>query len=153
MWIAVQKWGYPLMSFWSCLDAITTCYTIFKQCQNPIHTGYPPVKCTVLQKCQTVWLWSHIHTVHHVPHHSNTASWFQFCMPRMNIHTADHNEAYLNKTDYHTVKHHSWRNCNIPYTVQPNDVTKSISEESKHDRWYCIHKPTLHNRKLPLPFS
>jgi hypothetical protein len=40
MWIAVQKWGSPSMSFWSFLDVFTTCYTIFKQCQNAIHTGY-----------------------------------------------------------------------------------------------------------------
>jgi hypothetical protein len=40
MWTAVQKWGFPSMSIWSCLDGFTTCYTIFKQCQNAIYTGY-----------------------------------------------------------------------------------------------------------------
>lgn len=39
MWIAVQKCGSPSVSFWSCLDGFTTCYTVFKQCQNAIHTG------------------------------------------------------------------------------------------------------------------
>jgi hypothetical protein len=66
--------------------------------------------------------------------HSNTTSGFQFCMPLMNIRTADHNEAYLNRTEYHTVKHHSCRNCNILYTVKPNDVIRTVSEESKHVR-------------------
>ena len=63
-----------------------------------------------------------------------TTSGFQFCVPHMNVRTTVHNEAYLNKIDYHTVKHHSWRNYNILYTVKPNDITKSVSEESKHDR-------------------
>ena len=60
--------------------------------------------------------------------------WFQFCMPCKNIHTTVRSKAYLNKTDYHTVKHHSWRICNILYTVKPYDVTKSVHEELKRDR-------------------
>jgi hypothetical protein len=43
-------------------------------------------------------------------------------------------EAYLNKTDYDTVQHDSWRNFNILHTVTPNDITKSVSEESTHNR-------------------
>lgn len=152
MWIAVQKCGSPLsvllVLFGWIHHLLDHLQTVPKCCSYWLL----PVKYTVLQKCKTVWLCSHIHTVHHIHCHSNTTSGLQFCMPAMNIHTTVHNEAYLNRTDYHTVKHHSWRNCNILYTVKPNDVTKSVNEESKCDRWYCIHKPVLCNKKLPLPF-
>jgi hypothetical protein len=143
MWTAVHKWGSPSTSFWSCLDGFTTCYTIFKQCQNAIHTGYSHSNIRFYRSARQYGYGVTL---------PNTTSGFQFCVPRMNIRTADHNEAYLNKTDYHTVKHHSCRNCNILYIVKPNDVIRTVSEESKHVRRYCVHKCVLHNKKLQLPF-